>query len=135
MANKGIFIGKKINCKNITNEKLYKTGITKNGDKWHSLVVTDFHKDQTGTYITDAYYRLWFFCNQEIFPYDVFSITKINKIESNKFLNHNNQLSININVYVEISIEDKENKAVEYSLGQQNNFDKTYNMEDEDNPF
>ena len=135
MPNKGIFVGKKISCKNIANEKLYKTGITKNGDKWHSLIVTDYHKDQTGTYITDAYYKLWFFYNQEIFFFFILCINKINKIESNRFLNNKNQISININVYVEIFIDGKENTEIEYSMGQQNNFDKTYDIEDDDNPF
>lgn len=101
--------------------KTYKNTICSNGAKMHSMVVSDAHKDQTGTWITDGTYCLVWFDNNDYMVNDRVTINNILKIIERSYTNKQGQFVKEKIITVEILNNSQ----------QQNNYN--YNSNNSDN--
>lgn len=99
MASKydGIMPGKKIYI-----NKTYKNILCNNGTKMHTMVVSDSHKDNTGTWINDGTYALTWFDNNDYFVGEQVNIGAISKIYESKYTNKQGQFVKTMIITVEM---------------------------------
>lgn len=82
----GIYANKKIYI-----NKTYKNTLCANKTKMHTMVVSDSHKDQTGTWINDGTYALTWFDNNDYSVGEQISINSILKVHESRYTNRQGQ--------------------------------------------
>lgn len=50
------------------------------GNRWHKIVTSDYHKDETGSYVVDRYYDIFFFSSRDFKDGDQVVVEKINNV-------------------------------------------------------
>lgn len=105
----------------------YKEGFKSNGQKWHKCRTSDFHKDNTGTFITDRYYDIWFNSANSFKEGDNITVKCINEVKMQTGFNRDNKFVTNIILNIDIVEDNPNENAINSS-----NLDIPSDYEDDD---